>query len=351
MSTSVHVHQRSWKKLSGPLGAVVIALAALSGCGKKEVVPSVGDAARPLTKIILQTDWYAQPEHGGFYQAVAKGYYREVGLDVTIQQGGPNVVTIQKVALGITQFGIGRSDQLMIAAGENIPVVMLGALMQRDPQAIMFHKESGIHDFKDLDGRSIMAVPGSGWLTLMERKYGIKISVTPLDYGLSRFLADKNFVQQCFITNEPFYVRQQGVDPGVLPLSDTGFSPYRVWFTSRDFIKKNPEAVRAFTEASIRGWRDYLDGDRKDADAKIGSLNQQMKAEFITFCVGAMKQYELVTGDSAKGETVGQIDPARVANEIKQLAELGILSRPVKPDDVFDEQFLPADVRVKHVAK
>jgi NitT/TauT family transport system substrate-binding protein len=205
----------------GALAALV-----LSGCGEQRPAAAAPTQAK-LEKVILQTDWYAQPEHGGFYQAQVKGYYREVGLDVEILQGGPNAIPPQKVALGTAQFGVGRTDELIIAAARGIPVVVLAALMQRDPQGVMFHPESGIRDFKDLDGRNVMAVPGAAWLTLVQLKYGIKMSVTPLDFGLSRFFADKRLVQQCFITNEPFYIRQQGVDVGVLLLSEAGIDPYR----------------------------------------------------------------------------------------------------------------------------
>jgi NitT/TauT family transport system substrate-binding protein len=331
----------------GLVGCVAgIAALLLAGCGEKAAAPATAPGAKPLTKIILQTDWYAQPEHGGFYQALVKGYYRDAGLDVTIEQGGPNSMPGQKLAMGSIQFSIGRSDELWVLSARGIPLVMVGALMQHDPQAIIFHKESGIHGFQDLDGHTIMAVPGSAWITFTERKYHIKISVTPLDFGLSRFMADKNFVQQCFITNEPYYVRQHGVDPGVLLLSETGFSPYRVWYTSRDFINKNPEAVRAFTAASIRGWTEYINGDRKDADVLIRSLNKQITPEFADYCVAVLKA-KLVAGDPAKGEAVGRIDPARLAEEVRQLSELGMLSPAPKLTDVFDDRFLPDDVRVK----
>ena len=296
-------------------------------------------------KIVLQTDWYAQPEHGGFYHALVKGYYREAGLDVEIVQGGPNAIPTQKVALGTTQFAIGRSDDVMIAVGRGIPLVMVGALMQRDPQAIMFHEESGIRGFKDLNGRNIMTVPGAGWIGLTELKYGIKFSVTPLDFGLSRFLADKNFVQQCFITNEPYYVRQHGARPKTLLLSETGFAPYRVWFTSRGFINQSPEAVRAFTAASIRGWSEYMSGDRSEANAAISAANKQMVPEFMAFSVAAMQEYKLVTGDPALGERTGRIDSKRIAEQIAQLTSIGILGRTLTVDQVFDERFQPAELK------
>lgn len=331
-----------------PAAAAALALA---GCGEKAAAPPAPGAAPALTKVVLQTDWYAQPEHGGFYQALVKGYYREAGLDVTIAQGGPNSIPTQKVMLGAAQFAIGRSDDLMIAAGRGIPVQIVGALMQRDPQAIMFHKESGIRDFKDLDGRNVMAVPGAAWITITEKKYGIKLAITPLDFGLSRFLADKKFVQQCFITSEPYYVGQQGAEIGLLLLSETGFSPYRAWYTSRDFAKKNPAVVRAFTAASIRGWRDYMEGDRAEADARIGALNPKMLPAFIDYCVAAMKQHKLVFGDPAKGEALGRIDPVRLAGELKQLGDIGMIGEPVKLPEFFDPQFIAAATPANPAAK
>src|SRR5258707_1115815 len=135
--------------------AAVMALV-LPGC-RRNATPapaSVGPAA--LTKVTLQTDWYAEPEHGGFYQALIKGYYREAGLDVEIIQGGPATRPQQVVATGQADFALGRSDDVIVWATRGVPLVMVGALMQRDPQALMFHSESGIRTFKDLDGRNIM---------------------------------------------------------------------------------------------------------------------------------------------------------------------------------------------------
>jgi NitT/TauT family transport system substrate-binding protein len=321
---------------------------ALGGCrdwSSKNLPITIGPDGKKLTKLVLQTDWYAQPEHGGFYQALLKGYYREVGLDVEIAQGGPNIQNVPKVALGDAQIGLNRSDEVAIAIARGIPVIIVGASMQHDPQAIMFHKESGIRTFKDLDRHNVMALPGSAFIPLMERKYAIKISVTPLDFGLSRFLANKQLVQQCFITNEPFYVRKNGADVDTLLLSESGFAPYRVWFTTRQFAEAHPEELRAFTAASIRGWRDYLEGDRTAADQRIGELNRQMVPEFIAFSVDTMKKYHLVAGDPSAGETYGQIRPDRLDQELKQLAEIEMLDRPVTLAEVFDPRFLPPETK------
>jgi NitT/TauT family transport system substrate-binding protein len=324
------------------IGAATIVLA-LAGCSREATPPPAPGGKAPLIKVSLQTDWYAEPEHGGFYQALVKGYYRDAGLDVEIRQGGPNAVPPQRVATGIATFGMGRSDDVEIAVSRGVSITMVGALMQRDPQAIMFHRESGIRTFKDLDGRNIMAVPGSPFIPIMEQTFHIKVAVTPLDFGLSRFMADKNFVQQCFITNEPFYVQRAGANVGTLLLSETGFSPYRVWFAKQSFIAEHPDVVRAFTAASIRGWREYIAGDHAEADARIAALNPKMEPEFMEYSEKAMRDFQLVTGDPAHGEAVGQILRSRVEQQVKQLSDMGQLERPVTVDEVFDSRFLPAE--------
>jgi NitT/TauT family transport system substrate-binding protein len=332
------------------LTALLLAGAALllAGCGDRSGAPVVvGPDGKPLTRVTVQFDWYAQPEHGGFFQALVKGYYREAGLDVVLEQGGPNLNPVQKVALGNAEFGIGRSDDLMVAAGRGIPVVMVGAFMQRDPQALMVHEESGIRSFRDLDGRAVMTVPGANFIPLMEKKYGISVSIIPLDFGLSRFVADPGFVQQCFITSEPYYVRQKGAHPRILLLTDMGYAPYRVWFTSKEVIAQQPAVVRAFGAASVRGWREYLDGDRAAADALIQSLNRQITPELTAFSVGAMREFKLVAGDPAAGEAVGRLDPVRVQTNLDQLHQLKLIGTPLKLADVFDDRFLPEETRAK----
>jgi NitT/TauT family transport system substrate-binding protein len=322
--------------------SVCIALAIFlqSGCGgPAEKNESTGEPE--LTPITIQMDWYAQPEHGGFYQALAKGFYREVGLDVTILPGGPNALVTQKVAQGRAEFAIGRSDDVILHTSRGVPLMIGGALMQKDPQAILFHKESGIKDFPDLDGRTIMAGPGSAFILLLEKKYGISLNITPLDYGMSRFLADKNFIQQCFITNEPYYVGKEGANYGTLLISDSGFEPYRVWYFRADLARNRPEIVKAFNEASVRGWQDYMFGDRSAANKLIAAANPKMTAEFMDFVHGAMLEHDLITGDGGDVKQIGTVTPERLAEQIAQLIDIGMLDREVSVEAIFDPSLLP----------
>jgi NitT/TauT family transport system substrate-binding protein len=325
-----------------PFVGTLLLLAGCGGNSSTETAEAEGSVKEPF-KVVLQTDWYAQPEHGGFYQALAEGYYAEEGLDVTIVPGGPNALASQKIAQGTAQFAISRSDEVIIGSERGIPLVIIGALMQKDPQAIMFHEESGIETLADLDGRAIMAGPGSAFIEILKQQYGIDFSVIPLDYGMSRFLADKEFVQQCFITNEPFYVSRAGANVETILLSESGFNPYRVWFTSKSFLRRNPEVVAAFHRASIRGWQDYLFGDRTRANQLIEEANPKMDPEFMEYVVKAMRENNLVTGDSGNVADVGKIDPARIEEQIQQLVSIGMLSEPKAVEDVYHKVGEPAE--------
>ena len=311
----------------------------LSGCGgegQEEADSTKTETQKPF-KVVLQTDWYAQPEHGGFYQALAEEYYADEGLEVEILPGGPNAMTTQRVTQGKAHFGIGRSDEVIVARGRGVPLAIVGALMQKDPQALMFHEESGIESLADLDGRSVMAAPGSPMMEILKLTYDIDFSTIPLDYGMSRFLADKEFVQQCFITNEPFYVERSGANAETILLSESGFNPYRVWFTSKSFYRRHPDVVKAFHRASIRGWREYLFGDRTRANAVIKERNSKMDSDFMEFVHKSMMENGLVTGEEGSPEKIGHIDTQRIRTQIQQLREIELLEKPLSVEDVYIE--------------
>ncbi|HZZ20868.1 MAG TPA: ABC transporter substrate-binding protein, partial [Opitutaceae bacterium] len=210
--------------------------------------------------INLQLDWYPAPEHGGFFQAVSKGYYKDAGLDVTISSGGATGFGLQKVSTGRMDFAIGPNADVILAIKQGLPLVLVGVYMEHDPQAIMVHEESSVKSFKDLDGKSVMAVPGANWMAYLQYHYRISLNTVPMDYGLARFFADKDFIQQCFISNEPYGAELHGQKARALLIADSGFDPYRVIYTSRKFAREHPEAVRAFIAASLKGWADFLHG-------------------------------------------------------------------------------------------
>lgn len=320
---------------------VLAALALFSGgCGKKaDTAASSGPAA--LVKVRFQTDWFPQPEHGGYYQALAKGYYAAEGLDVEILPGGPNAQVMTSVAIGRAEFGMTNGDDVIAAVAGGVPIKMVGAEMQRDPQGILFHNEHPLRSLKDLEGKTLMAGAGSRWIQVVQKKLGVKFNLLPLVGDLARFMNDKTFVQQCFVTNEPFFARERGANVGALLIASDSYEPYRVMFTSRKFLGQHPDIVAKFVRASIKGWNDYLTGDPATANALIAAKNSIMTPEFMAYSIKAMNDYKLVTGDPVKGEATGQLTAARLQKQIDLLQEVGVLDKPVKVDDVATFEFIP----------
>ncbi len=312
----------------------------LAGCGKKAET-SAASGAPALVKVRFQTDWFPQPEHGGYYQALAKGYYAAEGLDVEILPGGPNAQVMTGVATGRADLGMTNGDDVIVAVARGVPVVMVGAEMQRDAQGILFHSEHPLKSLKDLEGKTLMAGAGSTWIEFLQKKQGIKFNLLPLVGDLARFMNDKSFVQQCFVTNEPFFARQRGAKVDALLIASDSYEPYRVMFTSRKFLAGHPDITAKFVRASIKGWIDYLTGDPTPANQILAAKRTDLSPEFMAYSIKAMNDFKLVAGDPAKGEFTGQITPARLQKQIALLQEIGVLDRPVKVEDVATLEFIP----------
>lgn len=303
------------------------------------------EASPALHKVILQTDWFPQAEHGGFYQALAKGFYREVGLDVVIAPGGPGAAIKIKVAKGDATFGMLRSDDAAMAVANGLPLVIVAATMQHDAEALLLHADDAVRGFADLNGRTIMAPISMVWIPFIQKKYGVKFDLIPTTYGLGAFLGDKNFIQSCYLTSEPFYAAEKGVAVRTLPLTKAGYDVYQAIVCRRELTRAEPEIVRAFIAASIRGWRDYLEGDPAPADQLILSRNHNMTQRQLDYSRLALLQYRVVAGYPERGESVGWIDLKRVQAEIDLLREFKILEKPLQAADVATTAFLPEVAR------
>ena len=232
------LNYRSRAAAGGFYSGLLILCAVLgTGCGKIEN-PSGPSQERSLAKIILQTEWYAEPEQGGFYHALIEGYYKEAGLDVEIRQGGPNALAPEKVATGKADFALARSDEAIVYASRKLLVLVVMATMQRDAQALLLHEENSVQSFSDLNGKTIMATPGASWIKILKNRYGIEFDTIPTDYGMGRYLTDKSFIQMCYVTNEPYYARLRGAHPKTLLLADSGYNPYRAVLTNHKFAQR-----------------------------------------------------------------------------------------------------------------
>ncbi len=306
----------------------------LGGCERK--------ASSGLTPVKLQTDWYPQPEHGGFYDAQIRGYYKDEGLDVTILPNGPYVNSTQEVSVNAVQFAMGSSDNVLESIGNDAPLVAVMATMQRDPQAVMVHQDSPVHSFKDLDGRAVaIRLGASTWFEYLVKRYQLKnVREIPATYSVANFLQDPGYIQQIFVTSEPFFARQAGVPVRTMLISETGYNPYRVVVTSRAFLQQHPETVAKFVRASLRGWRDYLKNP-DDINAAIAKLNPALSVPQMKFSYEALRDQHFIAGDDPSGAELGRFDPARWTSMYQQLLELKVISKPFDPSTAYTLQFLP----------
>lgn len=311
----------------------------LTGCSR----PETPSGLAPLRKVVMQTDWFPQAEHGGFYQALVKGYYREAGLEVEILPGGVNAQINLKVARGDADFGMNRMDLLFVAQQRGLPIVVVGSHLQRDPQALLVHEDSPVHSFADLNGRTVIAAPSMVWIPYLKKRYGIEFNLRPLTYGLGAFMAEPELIQQCFVTNEPFYARQHGAKVRTLLIADSGYEAYHGIFTRRDLLEADPELARTFVAASLRGWRDYLEGDPEAAHSEILRRNPQISADLLAYSRSEMIARHLVLGDPKRGDALGRLRQSRLEDQVKAMQDADLLPPEAKPTDFVWPEIITDD--------
>jgi NitT/TauT family transport system substrate-binding protein len=302
-------------------------------------------AEKPRTKITVQLDWVAEPEHGGLYQAEARGYFREEGLDVTLIPGGPGAHVMPSVATGRSDIAQAESTGTLLQQAEGLPVVQFAAVFQDDPSGILVHADSSVRRFEDLNKKTIIARPDWAFVKYLQKKYNLTVDIVPQNFSVAAFLGNKEALQQGYFIAEPHHiVKAGGKMPRFLSTWDAGFRAYAVLVTNRKFARENPEALKAFTRAYIRGWRDYLEGDPTAAHAAMKKANPTNTDEFMDFSRKMILDEKLVTGRDQDGgvQQIGRLSPARFATQIAQLEEIGMLPKgKLTPASTITTEFLP----------
>lgn len=287
-----------------------------------------GGPAAARDKVIFHTSWYAQAEHGGYYQAQATGLYDKAGLDVTIKMGGPQVNIMQLLLAGEGDMIMGYDFGVLSAVEKGLPVVAVAASFQHDLRCIMAH--SDVKSLADIKNRTILVASGgrTSYWPWLKSKYGLTDEQSrPYTFNLQPFFADKTLVQQCYLSSEPLQARQQGVEVNVFLLSDEGYPPYgSPIVTTRQFLEKKPDVVRRFVEASMQGWKDFLDNPAP-ASKLIKQDNPNMTDEQIAFGVEQLKKYNLVTGGDAKTGGIGVITEDRWRQNYEFMVREGLLKK------------------------
>ena len=315
---------------------------------------AAGDAyPQGLEKVSFGTNWVAQGEHGGFYQALADGTYRQFGLDVNIVQGGPNANNRLLLPAGRLDFYMSANSlQSFDAVEQNIPTVAVAAMFQKEPQVLIAHPDQGVETFDDLKKLTLF-ISKEGIATYfqwLKADFGFsEDKVKPYTFNPQPFLVDRRSAMQGYVTSEPYAIEKNGgFRPKVFLLADQGFSSYSTLIeTRRDLVDKKPDLVRRFVDASIIGWANYLYGDNAAANARIKRDNPEMTDDRIAYSIAKMKEYGIVdSGDTLKGG-IGAMTDARMKGFFDQMVASGVIKGGIDYKKAYSLQFVNKGVGVE----
>ena len=291
------------------------------------------------------TDWKAQAEHGGMYQAVAEGLYDKYGLDVTIRMGGPAIDVQQLMAAGAVDLGTGSNSFFplnLLQAGAEVQAVM--AMFQKDPQILMTHPRDDVDSIADMAGMPIMISTGSitSFWVWLDHQYGFtQDMIRPYTFNMAPFLVDETAIQQGYLSSEPYLVLSEGIDPEVYLIADTGYPSYSsLALVPTSLIEENPEAVQGFVNATIEGWYSYLYGDPTPANEMILADNPEMSLDKIEYGIEKMLEFGILDSGDALELGIGAMTDARWQEFFSLMVEAGIYDAGLNVTDAYTLDFV-----------
>jgi NitT/TauT family transport system substrate-binding protein len=303
-------------------------------------------SAQTLDKITFGSNWVAEAEHGGFYQALADGTYKKYGLDVTILPGGPNANNRMLLLVDKIDFYLSANTlQGFDAVEHNVPTIEVAALFQKDPQVLIAHPDQGIDKFEDLKKLTLF-VSKEGVATYyqwLKADFGFRDDqVKPYTFNPQPFLADKRSAMQGYVTSEPFAIEKEGkFKPKIFLLADQGFSAYSTLIeTRRGLVDKKPDLVQRFVDASVLGWRNYIYGDNAAANALIKSENPEMTDELLAYSVAKMKAYGIVDSGDTSTLGIGAMTDARMKDFFDKMVRAGVVKSNLDYRKAYTLQFV-----------
>jgi NitT/TauT family transport system substrate-binding protein len=306
---------------AGLLAAVMAVVLAFSSANAQTV----------LDKVSFGTNWVPEGEHGGFYQALADGTYKAYGLDVIIVPGGPNDNNRMLLIAGKLDFFMAANTLMSFdAVANNVPVVTVAAIFQKDPQVFLTHPESKVSKLEDLKPLTLFVSKEgiSSYFQWLKSEYGFsEEKVRPYTFNPQPFIADKQSAMQGYVTSEPFAVEKAAkFKPGIILLADYGFNSYSTLIeTRRDLTDRKPDLVQRFVDASIVGWYNYLYGNNAAGNALIKKLNPEMTDELLAYSLAKMKEYGIVDSGDTLHLGIGAMTDERAASFFGKMARAGVV--------------------------
>lgn len=329
------------------------ALVALATLGLGGALPMAGTAvAQDLTEVTFGTNWLPQAEHGGYYQSVADGTYEACGLKVTIAPGGPQVNNRALLLAGRIDFHMGGNLLQAFAAGEQgIPLKVVAADFQKEPQILMSHPGQGFDTFESLKGATLFIGEHGfqSYYQWMMDEYGFTAEQRqPYTFNPAPFIANPKSGQQGYVTSEPFAVeREGGFTPNVFLLADYGFNSYATTIeTMQATIDEMPEAVACFVEGSAKGWYNYLYGDPSAANALIQAANPDMTDEQLAYSIEKMKEYGIVDSGDAEELGIGAMTDEHIKSFYDKMVAAGVSAEGIDLSSIYTLEFVNKGVGI-----
>lgn len=302
-----------------------------------------GAAMAENVKVSFGTNWVAEAEHGGFYQAVADGTYAACGLDVTIVPGGPQVNNQAQLLAGKIDFYMGDSLSGFFAVQQGLPLVNVAAIFQKDPQVILTHPGVA-KSFEDLKKLKLF-IADSSYASFYQWMISIGFTAEQravYTFNSAPFIADEQSGMQGYLTSEPYSVEKEaGMKSDIWLLADYGYTGYATTIqTMADTIKAKPEVVKCFVDGSVKGWYTYLYGDNTAANAAIQKDNPDMTADSIAFAISKMKEDGIVDSGDAETLGIGAMTDARAADFYAKMVKAGVIPAGVDIKQSYDLTFV-----------
>ena len=289
-------------------------------------------ATMAAEKVTFMSNWLAQAEHGGYYQAVADGTYADCGLDVTIAQGGPQVSGRPLLLAGKIDFYMGGNmQQAFDAVAQNIPLRVVAASFQKEPQVLMSHPGEGLDTWEDLPKAEQFIIGDEGlqsFFQWMVTEFGFDPAKrAPYTFNPAPFLADKKSVQQGYVTSEPFAIEKEGgFVPNQFLLADYGYNTYSTTIEAmQETIDKRPAVVQCFVDGSAKGWHNYLYGDNKAANEMIKKDNPDITDEQIAFSIEQMKKFGIVNSGDTEKLGIGAMTDERIQSFYDKMVKAKVM--------------------------
>ena len=299
---------------------------------------------KSLDKVIFGTSWFAEAEHGGFYQAVAKGIYKAHGLDVTIKMGGPQVNGTQLLMGGAIDFNMGYPINAIKAVASDIPQVTVAAIFQKDPQVLLTHPSAGNDRFEQLKGKKILLSSSASttFWPFLKAKFGYTDAQKGVyTFNVGPFVADKTLIQQGYVSSEPYMIEKRGgFKPVILLMADHGYRPYATTIeTKKELVQQNPDLVQRFVDASIKGWYSYLK-DPAPGNALIKKDNPEMTDDQLAYGMNKLKEYGIIVSGDAEKSGIGAMTQSRWKEIFDSMAQVGIFQPNTKYEEAFTLNFV-----------